>query len=147
MKLFAVVTMTIIRTMHNSFKSGIYIIYSKKFPERKYIGSAKNLGTRKKRHFRELAAGKHFNQKLQHHFNKYAASDLHFSVLLFCPEKSLLFWEQQFINHFQPFFNICPTAGSRAGAVHSPATRVQISKRIRQRPRPQPTAVLSRYLS
>lgn len=124
--------------------SGIYCISSKTQPGKNYIGSAKNLGTRKKRHFRELAANKHFNQKLQHHFNKYGLSVLQFQPILFCSHKSLLFWEQQFLNYYKPYFNICPTAGSRAGAVHSPATRVQISQRIRQRPRPQPTAVLSR---
>lgn len=129
-----------------SKKSGIYIISSQFFPERKYIGSAKNLGKRKKRHFRELAAGTHFNQKLQNHTNKYGTNDLHFSVLLFCPESSLLFWEQQFINYYQAYFNICPTAGSRAGAIHSTATRVRISKKIRQRPRPQPEQILLRHV-
>jgi group I intron endonuclease len=127
-------------------KSGIYIISSQLFPDRKYIGSAKNLRARKKRHFRELATETHFNQKLQNHAHKYGIQDLQFQILLFCPKHALLFWEQRFINYYQPYFNICPTAGSRQGAKHSARTRTQIAQKIRQKPNPQPNQILSRYI-
>jgi len=138
--------LTIYQTFNTMLKSAIYIISSQLFPERKYIGSAKNLRTRKNRHIRELTKKCHPNKKLQYHANKYGINDLHFSILLKCPFHSLLFWEQQFINYYKPWFNICPIAGSRAGTTQTTATRLKISKRIREHPNPNPANVLRRYV-
>ena len=95
--------------------SGIYKIESKLIPERIYIGSAVNILSRKEQHFRLLRNNNHHSIKLQHHYNKYGIDDLHLSILLLCKENELIIDEQCFIDHYMPWFNICPNAGSQLG--------------------------------
>jgi group I intron endonuclease len=96
--------------------SGVYKIQSKTKPYRCYIGSACDLRERQWRHFRKLRYNKHFNKKLQNHYNKYGENDLEFSVILYgCSKTELIFVEQCFIDTYNPWFNICPTAGNRLG--------------------------------
>jgi group I intron endonuclease len=113
-------------------KSGIYIISSKVHPERIYIGSAVNLPARWNRHRRELKKKIHSNQKLTNHVIKYGVDDLYLLETYPCRPASLLPVEQTFINLYQPFFNICPVAGSRLGAVHSISTRLKIRAKSRK---------------
>lgn len=99
--------------------SGIYAILSKRDIDKIYIGSAINLAARKKRHFRELASGKHFNSKLQNYYNKHGPDCFDFYVIQHVKPKYLLSCEQFHIDAQKPYFNINPTAGSRFGAKHS----------------------------
>lgn len=108
--------------------SGIYIIQSKLFPDRVYVGSSVNLLKRKKRHFWELATGHHINKKLQNHVNKYGLLDLHFEIVCLCYSASLLSLEQNFIDDFKPYFNINPVAGSRLGTKLSTQAKSRISE-------------------
>lgn len=126
-------------------KSGIYCISSLKYPERKYIGSAHNLKKRYRVHIYTLQCKEHFNQKLQNHCTKHGISDLKFDIILLCPISQLIYWEQLFINAIQPWFNICPTAGSRRGTRHRLKSRLAASAKMKAKPRPQPGTVLKKF--
>jgi hypothetical protein len=74
---------------------------------------------RKFTHLHELRKNKHHNPKLQNHFNKYGDSDLQFIVLSGCDPADLLKQEQFYIDAYNPYFNICKTAGSQFGIKRS----------------------------
>lgn len=95
--------------------SGVYKIQSKIKPERAYIGSAVNIPRRWTDHLYMLARNCHHSPKLQHHFNKYGKNDLVFSVLIGCDREDLIITEQFYIDAYNPWFNILPTAGSMLG--------------------------------
>ena len=116
------------------YKSGIYIISSIQFPARHYVGSSVNLKQRRARHFRELAAGKHCNTKLQRHVQKYGIEDLRFDIIYYCIPEDLIQIEQNLINQLQPYFNLCPVAGSRLGTVQSLAAKLKIKRSWLTRP-------------
>jgi len=103
--------------------SGIYKIQSQIKPERIYIGSAIDINHRWKMHINDLRKNKHGSIKLQRHFSKYGEVDLQFSILLGCDKEDLIKTEQYFIDSYNPFFNICKTAGSWLGHRHSAESR------------------------
>lgn len=94
--------------------SGIYQIQSKIHPDRIYIGSAADIQQRRRRHLKDLRKSKHHSIKLQNHFNKYGEQDLQFSLVLECDIGVLIHAEQAFIDHYDPWFNICKIAGCSA---------------------------------
>lgn len=94
---------------------GIYMIQSIVKPEKVYIGSAVNLNYRWINHVSKLKSNTHANRKLQNHFNKYGESDLIFIVIEPCLPEFLLIREQYYIDSLDPWFNICPIAGSSLG--------------------------------
>lgn len=106
--------------------SGIYKIESLCKPERVYIGSAMNIKLRRNGHLSKLRSGKHGNNKLQGHFNKYGEADLVFNIIESCAIDNLLDREQFFINELTPSFNICKTAGSVRGRKHSEISKQKI---------------------
>jgi len=86
-------------------KAGIYKIQSKLFPSKCYIGSAKNLTMREKDHFSRLINNKHWNIKLQSHYNEFK-DDLYFEVIERTNCIALLVdLEQYSIDIFKPEFN------------------------------------------
>lgn len=127
----------------NWLKSGIYKISSVKYPHKFYIGSAVNLYRRRNRHFSELFARVHFNQKLQRFFDKHGSGSISFEILFLCPRSELLQWEQFFIDNCNPEFNILPTAGSRLGSKHTDETKQKIAESWKHRP---PISIISRLL-
>jgi len=106
--------------------SGIYKLYSLKFPERVYVGSSVHCNRRISRHLSELSQKKHINRKLQNHVNKYGISDIYFQILEFCEPVQLLSREQFYIDHFKPYFNLCPVAGSRFGLKNSVGSKIKL---------------------
>lgn len=126
------------------YKSGIYRIQSKLKPARVYIGSAVNLVSRMNRHINDLKTGKHFNAKLQRHSAKHGIDDLQFSVLQVVPRADLIEMEQFYFILAKPWFNICKTAGSRAGTKHTTKAKLSISRKMKSKPRPQPETILLR---
>jgi group I intron endonuclease len=109
--------------------SGIYKIQSKIHPERIYIGSAVNIGSRKIRHLGDLRKNRHPNSKLQAHYNKHGENDLVFSVVIVCgkeelrPINGIIRPEQFFMWAYDPWFNISIIAGSpMTGRKHSEDT-------------------------
>jgi group I intron endonuclease len=95
--------------------TGIYKIESKLKPERIYIGSAVHMMNRWNVHLSLLKDNKHFNTKLQRHYNKYGKNDLLFSIIIGCDKENLIANEQFFIDSYNPWFNICKKAESRLG--------------------------------
>lgn len=98
--------------------SGIYKIQSRKRPERIYVGSSINIHSRWCSHRGELRRQKHVNKRLQNHVNKHGLDDLMFSVIVGCGEDTMVAYEQFYIDALNPWFNICPLAGTSRGAVH-----------------------------
>lgn len=107
-------------------ESGIYKIESISHPERIYIGSAVNINKRGRIHLSRLRKNKHHSIKLQHHYNKYGEDDLIFSIILGCEKEDLIRHEQFFIDSYNPWFNVCQTAGGRLGTTHSTETKEKI---------------------
>jgi group I intron endonuclease len=107
---------------------GIYGIRSVSHPERIYIGSARNIRQRKSTHLWDLRKGRHSNDKLQHHYNKYGEGDLVFEPIVKCDVEDLIRAEQVFINLFNPWFNICVTAGSNLGMRRTAEARKKMSQ-------------------
>lgn len=106
--------------------TGIYQIQSKIKPNRSYIGSAVNIKKRWNYHREDLRKNKHINSRLQNHHNKYGISDLKFSILTGCSKDDLIKNEQFFIDAYNPFFNICKTAGSPLGRKCTPETIIKL---------------------
>ena len=92
--------------------SGIYQIQSKVKPKRIYIGSSQKIGNRWYDHLMMLRKNKHYNKRLQEHYNKYGESDLQFSILIGCEKSRLKANEQFFMDCFNPYFNIDKTNGA-----------------------------------
>lgn len=114
----------------SDIKSGIYIIKSKVHPDRYYIGSAKILYNRLRRHLFELKKGNHHSSKLQRHFNKYGQNDFFTCILEqfeFTTHKYLLEREQYYLDRLKPFFNECLIAGNRGDAEVTEETRIKLS--------------------
>jgi len=103
--------------------SGIYKIQSICKPERIYIGSAQNIKGRWQLHISELRRNRHGNGRLQNHYNKYGASDLHFSVICKCSIEKLIIMEQKYIDETKPYFNILKNAYSLLNFKHSEETK------------------------
>lgn len=108
--------------------SAVYLITSRKFPERQYVGSSCLVTRRFSQHTKALALANHCNSKLQNHVNKYGLTDLIFSVLEHCDVRDLISREQYFIDKLRPYFNINPVAESRLGSRHSVVSRLKMSK-------------------
>lgn len=92
--------------------SGIYKITSKKFPERYYIGSAKDIVKRWNGHLYNLLKNKHHSELLQTHYNEYGKEDLEFSILVECEIDVLVEREGEYLKIFDPYFNIYKEPGS-----------------------------------
>ncbi len=94
---------------------GVYKITSKIHSSHYYIGSSVNISERWRLHLLKLRQQTHHNRNLQHHFNKYGASDLQFEILQECDKCDLIRIEQYYIDLYNPCFNISPTADSSRG--------------------------------
>jgi hypothetical protein len=108
--------------------SGIYKIESKINPRKIYIGSASNINNRWNRHLSDLRLNRHWNKKLQNHYNKYGESDLMFFILIGCEKEDLLKNEQFYIDAYNPWFNNCRIAGKPIGIKHSIESCKNMSK-------------------
>ena len=93
-----------------------------------YIGSAVDLGRRRRSHQNTLKCGTHVNKIMQRNWDKYGV--FIFVVLDECGISDLLIKEQTLIDqHFDDALNVnlAPTAGSCLGKPHSLETRAKIS--------------------
>jgi group I intron endonuclease len=115
-------------SISNHKGGGVYKIQSIIKPERCYIGSTINIGSRLKTHFKALRNNLHHSNKLQNHYNKYGAEDLQLFILLECNKENILKEEQYFINSLRPYFNICRVAGSPLGVKRSEETKKKLSE-------------------
>lgn len=109
---------------------GIYSIVS---PSGKiYIGSSSNIDKRWKHHKYLLNRGDHHNKHLQNAWNKYSGA-LEFNILLVCDSPNLLDYEQQYLDFYQPAYNIAKSSRKAfygLGVKRSPETCEKISKAL-----------------
>lgn len=66
-------------------------------------------------HKSELIRKKHHSIILQRHFNKYGIEDLVFTVIEECSNENLINKEQEYLDEFNPYFNIRTKANSNLG--------------------------------
>jgi group I intron endonuclease len=93
-----------------------------------YIGSSVDLKKRNSEHYRRLKRQSHENYKMQNIWNKYQLLD--FIILEQCTKHELLNREQFYLDQYfdnPKNVNICSTAQSWLGNVHSAETKAKIS--------------------
>lgn len=113
----------------SSRSSGVYKIVNL-ISGKCYVGSAVNLKSRERDHFRDLTAGKHTNQKLQRAWSKYGASAFTFVVIERLQSNALIEREQHWmdvLNAVRGGYNISPVAGSQLGFRHTEDARRRMS--------------------
>lgn len=99
-------------------KSGVYCLRNK-LNGRLYIGMARNLEVRMKRHWNDLLLGKHCSKALQEDFDtseltpeqlermgKHPKDLFEFEVIIYCYPSQLTFWEGLLIDNLKPYYNV-----------------------------------------
>lgn len=114
--------------------AGIYMITCVANNDR-YVGSAKNLLSRRREHWCNLRLSRHHNTHMQNVWNKYGADTFVFEVLEEVVDLSLLLQREQYwIDTLQPELNKAKKAESGfLGLTHTDATRTQLAAIQRQR--------------
>lgn len=123
--------------------SGIYRIYHAA-SKKSYVGSAVNIPSRLRSHFKALNAGTHYNAKLQNAYNTYGGAAFRTETLELCSSDELYTREQHWIDALQAVekgYNICKVAGApswlgKKRGPFSPEWRAKLSE-VAKRPRPQ----------
>ena len=103
------------------YNSGVYKLINS-MNGKIYIGSSVALSKRFYEHFRLLKNLKHPNQKLQNAFNKYGEGSFSAIPMIYCSKKDLIFYEQRFLDCFNPEYNILKDATTRLNVRHTPET-------------------------
>lgn len=107
-------------------KSGIYQIICRTTGER-YIGSSTNIIKRWGEHRLALRKNKHHSIHLQKEWNKYGEGEFTFAFILSCLPSELIQFEQDWLDAVEPEYNVCKTAGSRAGLPHTDEAKARMS--------------------
>ena len=109
-------------------QSGVYKIVNI-IDGKQYIGSSIDIASRLTRHRGNLNTNKHENLKLQRAWNKHNKDSFVFEVLLYCDPENCLWYEQMFLDYFQPEYNIALDAKApMLGRTHSVASRYKMSQ-------------------
>lgn len=121
--------------------TGIYKIINK-ITGSFYIGSTKNLKTRKGQHFSDLKHGKSNCKILQNAVNKYGLENFEFKIISFCSEENLFKLEQFFVDTLNPKYNICklnvsvpigvPHVGYIITDMHREKRRIDANRRLKE---------------
>lgn len=114
--------------------AGVYLILCTSNGDR-YIGSSKDIATRKHNHWYNLRTGKSHNVHMQNAWNKYGPDSFTFEVLEIVTDvSSLTGREQYWIDLIRPEFNKAKTATSGFTALgHSEETRLKLANIQRSR--------------
>ena len=107
-------------------QTGIYEIVNTVNGKR-YVGSAIDLGGRKRAHFSALKSGTHHSEHMQRAWVKYGMDAFSLRTLLLCAPTNLLMYEQRVIDGLNPEYNIAKTAGSPLGIKHTDRARANMS--------------------
>lgn len=106
--------------------SGVYAIVNM-VNDNCYIGSSWNIPIRFSKHLSLLNAGKHHSPHLQHAWNLYGANNFEFAIVLLCDPQNVLLYEQLYIDLMMPEYNVCVTAGSKAGIPRTDETKRKLA--------------------
>jgi len=98
-----------------------------------YIGSASNLKNRWNVHKHKLSNNKHVNIHLQRAFNKYGSENFIFEVIEYVDKYNLIIREQNWIDFFQPEYNIRKVAHNNTGVKWSDESRKNASDRMKNK--------------
>lgn len=71
-----------------------------------YIGQSRNFKARRGSHFSQLKNNKSPHIILQRAYNKYGKENFVFEILIYCEIKDLNYYEQSFVDLFDPAYNI-----------------------------------------
>lgn len=110
--------------------SGIYEIVNL-VNRKRYVGSAVNIRQRWREHRSHLKSGRHHSRHLLNAWRKYGAEVFSFQIIELCSKEDLLAREQAEFDREWPAYNICPTAGSTLGRVHTAEAKAKIGNRLR----------------
>jgi group I intron endonuclease len=84
-----------------------------------YVGRAYDVERRMRGHLKDLRAGVHHSQYLQHAYNKHGEDHFRFEVLLTCPRERCVQYEQWCIDWRKPAYNMVRTAAGGSEPCHS----------------------------
>ena len=107
--------------------SGVYRIINL-VNNKVYIGSSVNLKNRWRQHRDDLRDGRHINLHLQRAWDLYSEDAFVFEVCITCHATTLLWYEQQFLDQWQPEYNVLLVAGSPLGCRRSEETRRKVGE-------------------
>ena len=96
-----------------------------------YIGQAKDIIERERKHRYALRAGNHDNSHLQHAYNKYGKNAFKFEAVLYCDIKELTKYEQLFVDSYKPseLYNIkIQCVDTTLGVTHSEESKKFMSE-------------------
>lgn len=93
-----------------------------------YVGSAKNISLRLKAYYNVYHLARVANMHIHRALLKYGYSAFSLSVLEYCSEDNLIQREQYYLDTLKPEYNICTTAGSTLGKLHSWEAKDKISR-------------------
>lgn len=118
---------------------GIYKIYSKKEPEKFYIGNSLSIAIRRNKHFSLLKKGIHHSKYLQNYYNKYGENSLCFEIIekynfpidyeVSLKKDYLESAEQHYINTLNPSFNMRKIVGHLNPRVVTEEEKIRTSNR------------------
>ena len=108
-------------------KSGIYM-WRNLDSGKIYVGSAKNLGIRLKGYYNINQLTRVTNMHINRALLKWGYSSFSLSILEYCSIDVLIQREQYYLDLLKPDYNICTTAGSTLGKLHSLVAKEKISK-------------------
>ncbi len=107
-------------------KSGIYM-WRNLDSGKIYVGSAKNLGIRLKGYYNINQLTRVTNMHINRALLKWGYSSFSLSILEYCSIDVLIQREQYYFDLLKPEYNICTTAGSTLGKLHSLEAKEKIS--------------------
>lgn len=110
----------------SSGKTAVYM-WTNRLTGKRYIGSAQNLKRRLLQYFNVSHIARDLSMFIHRALLKYGYSNFSLTILEYCDLDVLLEREQHYIDSLKPEYNICPTAGSTLGKLHSEKAKLKIS--------------------
>ena len=109
---------------------GVVYQISNTINQKVYIGSSshnRGITHRWTQHTRALNAKQHHSIILQRAWDKYGKESFVFEILLYCDPENCLWYEQMFLDHLKPEYNIAKIAGSPKGIKHTVCSKLNMS--------------------
>lgn len=105
---------------------GIYWIRNK-INNHIYVGSTTDVKRRRREHKTELKRGVSSHRLLQYAVNEYGLNNFSYKVLITCHPDMRKWYEQQFLDQWNPEYNMHPRSDSSKGYKYSEESKKKIS--------------------